>query len=209
MGREYGISDEVKKIKIIFTLYNGKTIKIGEQKWYTALEKENKFNKFSTNLAQILLVHRKTDYLLIISNDREDVLGMCYGRRFNKILHLDRLFVFPKYRRKGIATLVILFFVYNFDRILWRAVHDAMDLIAKNLNGRMETIDGYRGWVITREKIKKNQMNKIADIKTLAICPSCNQEGPFGNFCVHCGMNFYNNLKKKGEDERSNLVRLN
>jgi hypothetical protein len=172
-------------------------IKTGEDKWYTALKKESQYNNFSTKLAQILLTHRPTDYLLLILDDKDIVLGMCWGRKFAQILHLDRLFVFPKYRRNGIASFVIIFFVHHFDQVIWRAVHDAMDIIAMNLKGHKETIDGYNGWVIDRKNLNNGHLTELSKISSCIICTKCEKEAPFGNYCVYCGINLLENGLKR------------
>lgn len=170
-----------------FTLYNGKSIQIGEKIWYGALETEIQMENFSTKLAQILLTHRPTDYLLVISDGKNEIMGMCWGRKLPQILHLDRLFIFPKFREKRIGFLVISFFVDQFKRVMWRAVHDAMDKIAHNLQGTKQTIDGYRGWVISAENLPNGYLEELSNVQKGLICSNCMQEVPIGQYCGNCG----------------------
>lgn len=175
-----------------YVVYHGKFINMGEKEWYREFDQNKsrlREQGIKTDLAQILLTGRETD-LLIIVYDHGKPIANGWARLLKTYTHVDRIFVYPEYRGKKISKKIIQYLLFLRRGLIWNAVHDAMDYVAKKFHGKEGTIEGYRGWILLAANYDGNIAEDIATMKIYRYCSNCKQKIPDGDICPNCGHQF-------------------
>lgn len=194
---EYNNSEQIKgdlnmEDSLDYVVYHGKFIQIGEKDWYQEFDQNKsrlRQQGIKTDLAQILLTGRETDLLIIVYDNGKPVANG-WGRLLKTYTHLDRIFVYPDYRGRKISKKIIQYFLYIRRGLIWNAVHDAMDYVAKLFNGKEGTVEGYRGWVLLAKNYNGDLAKDIAVIKIFRYCDNCKNRIPEGETCSNCGYKY-------------------
>ncbi len=169
--------------------------------WYARFKEQKPRLKeagIKSNLGHILLTGRDSD-ILVLAMDEDVPVANAWGRLIKKFTHFDRLFVYPERRGEKVASTLVLIMLYFRKRLIWNAVHPAMDHIARKFGGVKELVEGYNGWVLRRKQYPGDLERELSGVEMAMFCDECRIPVPAGEWCVHCGTHLSPAVKTRWE----------